>query len=206
MQSLPNFPVPGTILTRSVSLDRISFALNTVPNNAAFPTGEYIFFGKNGSLFYKFRTPNGTWSGDILYIAGATGSNTKFDINGYPATAYLDTHNNIHVQYWLDDVQSSYTIGNLGTLPTIVTFGGDITVFYVPTSYAGALQYTQLCTRYSVSKVFQVGVPGTISNLQIEQLSDLETLMFAFESDQGQNGPNAWNYASRQVYVAFAKP
>ena len=109
MVGLPNFPVVGTILSNSVTIDRFTLVPNIVGSDE-FPAGQYAFYSKNSSLWYKYKTATTSWTQELLYIESAGQSNTKFDQKGYPITAYVDINGLVKVNYYTDGTLNTKTI------------------------------------------------------------------------------------------------
>jgi len=196
MAGLPNFPIIGSILSNAVAQDRFSLLTNPI-GNKNFPAGQYVFYTKNNSLWYKFKTPSQTWSPETLYIKGGSGSNTKFDGNGYPVTGYLLANGSVNIQYYTTaGYPKTVTVAASGCLPTVVINPNDTYLFYIPVGYISNFQYVQRFTNFNVINNYPAYVPGTISAMQI-QLARNGNFIFSFESDTPD---------SRKVYIAFSNP
>lgn len=195
MAGLPHFPIAGSVLSNNVSEDRFSLLVNPV-GNVLFPAGQYVFYTKNKSLWYKYKTPTQTWSSETLFISGGFSSNTKFDLNGYPVTGYLLPDSSINLQNYVNGVVNTTTIAASGSLPTVVINADDTFLFFIPPSYVDTFNYVQGCDSFSIIKNYKAIIPGTVTSMQI-QLVDKGKFLFSFECD---------TINSKKVYIAFSNP
>jgi hypothetical protein len=199
MAGLPNFPVKGSILSNSVAEDRISLLTNTV-GSSAFPAGQYVFYTKNNSIWYRYKTSVQKWSSEFLYISNGYSSNTKFDSNGFPITAYSLPNGSVNLQHYPGGVQTNLTIASSGTLGTVAIDSSDTYVFFVPPNFNQNLQYTQAYNNFTVISNYSAVLPGNITAMQIQLThtsDDKERFLFSFECDIINN---------KKVYVAFTNP
>lgn len=195
MAGLPRFPISGAILSNNVAADRFTLITNTV-GSSAFPAGQYVFYTKNASVWYKYKTTTTPWTSELLYIGAASQPNTKFDQNGFPVTGYVDSQGLVKVNYYTGGTLNTATVAISGSLPTVIQTPEDTYLFWVPANYSGNINWAQLCSSFSVNHPYPINIPGTISSMQIQNAAK-NTLVFSFTIDNG---------SGRKVYVAFTDP
>ena len=199
MATLVNFPIEGSVVSNNVAQDRFSLVVNTV-GNLTFPVGQYLFYSKNGSLWYKFKNLS-NWSIEHLYIVGGSQSNTKFDNNGYPITSYVDSKSNVKLHYYLNNNVQNMTLAKNSSLPTVVVGSQDTFVFFVPNSYMGTINYVQQIDSFRLIKPYSINVPGKITSMQIQAISG-GNFIFSFGSTVLE--PNLNN--THQIYLSISNP
>src|ERR1700680_5112457 len=194
MSGLSRFPILGTILSNNVTSDRYTLIANII-DNSLFPSGQYVFYTKNLSIWYKYTTTTQSWTQELLYIASAGQSNTKFDQNGYPITAYVDINGLVKINYYTNGNLNTTTVAVSGSLPTVIQSNtGDTYLFWVPQNSNGYLYYTQSSSNFNIIHPFVINTipPGPISSLQIQNgLNNI--FIFSFTID----------YFGKKVYVAY---
>jgi len=191
---LPSWPISGSIISNSVAIDRLSLIEQKITTNSFFPPGQYIFFLKNNSIWYKYKNPTSGWTNEVLYIGNASNQNTKFDLNGYPVTTYLKPNGSIHVDYY-DASGNSKTnfLSPNGNTPTIIISPLDTYIFWAPLNYNNALNYSTALSNYSYIHSYAINLPANIVNMQIEPVPT-NRFMFTFELD---------GFGQQKVVVAF---
>ena len=194
MIGLSGFPIKGSILTNKIDKDRFSLIENKV-GNSQFPVGQYVFFTKNGSLWYRFKTINSVWSPEYLYITGGYSSNTKFDLNGYPITAYKDSNHSINIQRYVNGLPVNTVLSFTGNNPTVIINSTNTYIFYIPVPYVNNLYYFQSYDNFTVLRQYNIPISGTLNSMQIELIND-GRFLFSFECDNGDD---------KQVYIGFTK-
>ena len=193
---LPKFPIIGSAISQNLTLDRISLCINSI-DNSNFPAGQYLFYSKNLSIWYKYQTLTSPWSDETLYISNASSSNVKIDDNGYPVISYIDASDNIQLNYYTNAVSTTTQVASSGTLPTVVIDGSDTYVFWVPQNSNNLfLNYAQSSENYSVVHQYNVSTPGNIDMMNI-QVIDIGVWLFSFEVNVGGN---------KEIYIAKSIP
>lgn len=196
MAELPKFPLTGTTLSKNVGLDRVSLFVNTV-GSSLFPAGQYVFFTKAQSTFYRKKPINGAWSDDILLISNVSESHSAIDANGYPVTAYEAADGTLKVHYYESGIETTTTLASAGSFPTVVVDTNDTYVVWAPPNYTDHLLFAQHCSAYAATKPYAITLPGSINMMNVTVTPDNKWL-FAFEVIP-LNGTS-------KVYIAFTNP
>jgi hypothetical protein len=193
MQGIPVFPLEGSAISKRVDLDRISLIVNAV-GSPDFPAGQYIFYSKSHSLWYRYKQVNQSWTGEQLWLSNARESNVKFDANGYPFTTYINNEDlSLNILYYVDGSVQNQVIAPAGRFPTVLIDDVDTWVFWVPFPYTNALNYVQGCSNFSTIKPYTFTPPSEIVMMNMEYLPD-KRWVFTFSCE---------GYPSNTIYTAY---
>jgi len=173
----PKFPVNGSIISYNVAEDRISLVVNAVDINTMFPAGQYIFYTKNGSVWYKYRTITQTWSNEYFLTcalgAGAYQSQTQFDCAGYPVTVYSTGLGYAGIHYWKNGIETTITTTHFGASPNSIVTSNIIVILYIPPGYMNSLKYVTSLDNFVKECSYYVGIPGALQSYSLKQIDDI---------------------------------
>jgi hypothetical protein len=173
----PKFPVNGSIISYNVAEDRISLVVNAVDINTMFPAGQYIFYTKNGSVWYKYRTTTQTWSNEYFLTcalgAGAYQSQTQFDCAGYPVTVYSTGLGYAGIHYWKNGIETTITTTHFGASPNSIVTSNIIVILYIPPGYMNSLKYVTSLDNFVKECSYYVGIPGALQSYSLKQIDDI---------------------------------
>lgn len=196
MGGLPSFPINGSVISTGVTNDRLSLVVNEVANDT-FPAGQYVFYTKNSSIWYKYKTATTAWTNEFPWISNASQSNVKFDANGYPVTAYIAPNGTVNVVHY--DAQGNIltnTVAITGFMPTVAINNLDVYVFFVPPNFTNFILCADTLGDFSIIHSYPVSAPGQIESMQIEFVSN-DRFLFTFEIDTD---------TTQQIYIGFTDP
>lgn len=174
----PLFPVPGTIIAPNVSLDRFSLVVNAI-ENSTFIAGQYVFYTKNNSIWYRFRTATSNWSNEYLLTCGndigVKDSQTQFDANGYPVTVFVTNTNFIGIHYWVNGVETTTITSHQNRFcPNSIVTTNIIIIMYIPPGYSGNLLFTTSKDNFVKECIYSVNIPGNLQSFSLKQYSDYQ--------------------------------
>lgn len=196
MAGLPIFPLPGTTISTNVDVARLSIDVNNI-SNPDWALGQYVFFQKASSIWFKYKNTSTIWTNEKLYLTNVRQSDTKFDKNGYPMTAYVDNvDNKVKMVYYPDGIQTTVVLASGGSFPTVVIDENDSYVVWVPNNFNNFLMYAQLCTNWLLASPYSLTLPGSIKMMSIQVVSDNRWL-FTFECE---------TTPENKIYIAFTNP
>lgn len=175
--NIPAFPIKGQILSTNLHNDRFSLVYNAI-GNEIFPKGQYLFYTKNGSLWYRYKNDITTWSNEFLFIDGGSSSNVKFDENGFPITGYV-LNNHIYIRYYINEVTTDTLISPDGILPTVIIDANDKYIFWVPPNFNNILFYTGASENFHGEHSYSAVLNNPITDMNI-QLNSNNTYLFTF--------------------------
>jgi hypothetical protein len=211
--NFPRIPLYGYSLGFNVSLGEISLVQNNI-GSSGFQTGLYVFYNKNNSVWYRFKTNSlnnlfgETWSEEYLLYSGLgqvtnetnfTGdvgvqdSTTIFDSNGYPVTAFINSNGNIGVQYFVSGNPVVLNSQLVGSSLNLIVIGGTIILMWIPENYVDTLYFSSSDAAFQAACPYYVGIPGALQSFSLTQKDEID---WVFSFTTMLNGVNHVYYAS----------
>jgi hypothetical protein len=211
---VPRIPLGGYPIAFNAQLGSLSLAPNSI-SNSQFPEALYVFYNKNNSVWYKYKSLplsdsyfNQTWSNEnLLYSgtgfinnesgylggAGVVNSTTIFDLDGYPITAFENEAGFIGVQYFVNGEAFVVNTSNQGTYPNVIISNGTIIVMWIPPNYSNYLYFSDSNAAFQKACPYYVNVPGYLKSFSLTQSADT-SWVFSFTTKI--NGQDAVYFAS----------